>query len=304
MHSMTRIRLVQLLSLITLAFLFYLCYGVYLRKKQMHEGVPRPGNDTLVASVFGRCLYQSDLDQIFALCDDGKEISSEMVDHYIDQWAFGEIIQHGSDGALRGYDIDSQIKRYELDILSHKFLENEISKACLEDVSISDQEIADYYHAHQQDFVFNEDFIKGLVVVLPVRHKEHVNTLKEWMLSASGADLENLKRFCEESAKHYHLDADQWVHARRILPWASRTPNRMVTMLKKKGWVQYTHNGCIYLFNLHDYTASCEVAPLDVLKQRIVAVILHNKRMILAKQKKRQILQEAKNTKSYVRYTG
>ena len=303
MHSMTQIRLVQLLSLVTLAFLSYLCYGVYLRKKQMHEGVTRPGSDAVVASVFGRCLYQSDLDQIFALCD-GKEVSSEMVDHYIDQWAFGRIIQHGNGGALRGYDIDGQIKQYELDILSHKFLENEINKTCLEDVSISDQEIADYYHTHQQDFVFNEDFIKGLIVVIPVKHKEYVNTLKEWMLSAGGVDLENLKHFCAEFAKYYHLDADQWVYARRMLPWSSRTHRRVVPMFKKKGWVQYTYDGCIYLFNLHDYTASCEVAPLDVLKQRIAAIISHNKRMALAKQKKRQILQDAKNKKSYVRYTG
>lgn len=304
MNAMTRIRLVKLLLLVTLAFLFYLCYGVYLRKKQMHESMSRPSDDTVVASVSGRCLYQSDLDQVFALCGDGKEVSSEMVDNYIDQWAFVRIIQNGDGGLLRGYNVVNQIKQYELDILSHKFLENEINKTCLEDVSISDQEIVDYYNAHQQDFILNEDFVKGLVVVLPVKYKEHVNKLKGWMLSAGSADLENLKRFCTEFAKSYHLDADQWIHARRISSWVGHTPHSIVSMFKKKGLVQYIHNDCIYLFKVHDYTASCEVAPLEVLKQRIVAIISHNKRMTLAKQKKRQILQDAKNKKSYVRYTG
>ena len=257
----------------------------------------------LVASVNGYGLYKDDL-QAMSLSQD-TFTKAHLLDQYIDDWAFKKLLMvQGKRTCLDSHVacIENQVNNYKADLLAYYFLEDQVNKILSKEVL--PQEIADYYTQHKWNFLLNHDLVKGLFVVMPIKHMAYVRPLKALMLSDKHEDFEKLKQYCLNYAKVFTLEPNTWFVWTEMLAKMGYYPQDALRLLKTNKFIHRVGRHAIYLFKIDQYQASGKVAPLEMVKQRIEAIILHKRRLLLNKEIKRKFLQDAKKNKIYIRYTS
>jgi len=254
-----------------------------------------------LARVYDQFLYKSDLDHL-ATETTSPEDRAEMVDRYIQSWIAKKLLiaEVEARGEYKKEDIERRILDYRYDLLVHSFIEKLVNAQL--NRAISDQEIADYYQSHQEDFVLQCNIFRGKFVILP-KDAPNSTQLRPLLVAKTEAKHAALKTYCLQFAKNYALDETVW------LPWGELiqgTPLHNIKdkakLLSRGGVLQTSDNKYLYYFKIGDYRLVSDISPLEFVSDQIADIILYKRKIDLANKIKKDILRQAQNNNHCVVY--
>ncbi len=223
--------------------------------------------------------------------------------NYIEDWAFKKLLTNAANknsclGNIDLGSIEGQVTHYREDLLAYRVLTTFVEQKL--DASVSQEEIANYYQKHKDDFVLNHDIVKGLFVAMP-KKAAHIHVIKSLMLSRRQEDYEKLKKYCAPYAATVRLEPTQWLAWEHVLNTVGYRPLGDATrLLRTNKFIHVAGQKGIYFLRIDAYKTAQELEPLESAQERIKSIILHKRRLALGKQIKANLLQDAKQKKVYV----
>jgi hypothetical protein len=254
-----------------------------------------------IARVKDQYLYKQDLENLKVDLHSPQDTIG-LVDHYIQSWIAKQVLiaEAEKHGEYQKADIERKILDYKYALIVHSYLEKLVNSKL--DNYISEEEINQYYQEYQENFALKHPIVRGKFVIIAKDAPDREN-LKIWINSKQEADKERLKAYCSQFAKNYSLDEVVWLNWNEVI---TKTPfykmKDKTRLLKKGNFTEIKDEHYIYYLKIDTYKVVGEVAPVELVREQIVDVILYKRKLALANQVKEDILQKAKANHAYTVY--
>ena len=273
------------------------------KKKSSDQCLPNTDSEhqksaVCLASVNGQCLYDTDLEGLYAI---PMDTTVDQFSQHVENWAFKKLLViEGEKQAQFTYQ-ERQINQYKDDLYAYAVLQKMV-KSELNEVVSSDL-IIDYYQKHQNEFMLNHDIVKGLFFAIPKKTRG-INHLKSLMLSNKPVDLIRLKEYSKAYSDTSILEPGRWFPWEDVLAKLKFVPRNATRLLQANKFIDVAGEQHHYLLKIDQYKLSQALAPIEVVQERIKAIILHKRRLALEKQIKDKLLLTAKKNRVYVNHVA
>lgn len=262
----------------------------------------KPQANAPIARVHGQYLYQQDLENIEAAMSNPQDTVG-LLERYVQGWIAKQLLiaeAEKEQGEDQKADIERKLLNYKYALIVHRFVEKQVNAKL--DKTVTEKEISAYYQEYQENFRLKYPVVKGKFLVIP-KDAPNQSSLKKLMLSKQEADIATLKSYCCQFAKDYSLDDAIWLNWQEII---TKTPFKQVRdkkrFLKKTDFTAIQDDGYTYYLKIDAYKVVGEIAPIALVRDQILDVILYKRKLELANQIKEDILQQAKANKDYIIY--
>ena len=252
-----------------IAILFIALHGCSLFEKN--------GQEEPLARVMDTYLYPSDLS---GSIPEGSSNQDSMViaTRYVDTWVKDQLMLNRAEQALSDEqkDFEKQIEEYRRSLLVYSYRQKLLQQKL--DTAVAENEIKAYYEENINNFLLNEDVIKGTFLKIPLS-APRVDELRRWSWNSREQDLEEMETYCMTHAEKFSNFSDTWVYFSTIkvqLPMQISDPSRYLRYNKN---IETTNSGFRYMLHISDHVTEGEAAPLELVSNDIVNILL-NKRKI------------------------
>ena len=119
-------------------------------------------NSPVVATVGKSTLTINDIESMF-LNETGIQVSGTQIQRYVQRWIETELVYKEAlaSGLKENPEVQKQLLDLEKDYLANRFIESYNNS----ELSITDQEIEDYYNRNSDEFIRTEDFYNLRVIL-------------------------------------------------------------------------------------------------------------------------------------------
>lgn len=263
-------------------------------------GCAHPGNDSpVVAIAYNHELH---LDDLKGLVGEGvsAEDSIAIVSSYVEQWIRKNVILTKAEKNITD-NFDKQLNEYKTSLLIYAY-EQQILNQLL-DTIVSDQQIAEYYEQHKDDFRLKSAIVKATYVSAPAKSPA-LTKLKSIINSYSFGDRELIE--LENTASRHNLsgyyDIDTWIPFYTLQGMVPITTYNEKLYLKQNHSIVLTDDGTTYLVRIVDYKVSEENSPLELQKDNIHSIILNHRKIEILNRLQSDLLEEAEKGDNVKRY--
>jgi hypothetical protein len=259
----------MLRTLPLVAILFFTLNGCSLFEQNRQE---EP-----LARVFENYLYPSDLTDAVP---EGSSRQDSMViaTRYVETWVKDQLMLNRAEQALSDEqkDFEKQIEEYRRSLLVYSYRQKLLQQKL--DTAVSENEIQAYYEENINNFLLNENVIKGTFVKIPLS-APRVDELRRWSWNSREQDLEEMEKYCITHADKFSNFSNNWVYFSSIkvqLPMQISAPSRYLRYNKN---IETTDSGFRYMLHVSDHVTEGEAAPLELVSNDIKNILM-NKRKI------------------------
>ncbi len=252
------------------------------------EKVPKEA----VARVNDTFLYREDISDLVS-----KEISpldsAVIVSNYIKNWVTEQVLL---DRAKLNLPEETQ-KKFKA--LVHDYDKNLLIKAYKDalveqnlDTLLTDEEISVFYEGHNNIFYLNENLIKLRYIHL----NDSLSNFKEVKKEFKDFSKEDCKNLLDQALQFnsYSFNDSVWISEikvyEHIKPLSAKNNE---TLLKKSNFMQLEDSLGVYLIFVNDVLLRNEKAPLNYVKPTIKQILLHKRKLELAKKMEQDIKNDA-----------
>ena len=230
-----------------------------------------------VARVFETYLYPSDLGKVIPSGTNMQD-STLLAKRYTETWVKDMLMQHRAKESLseEQIDFDAQIQEYHRSLLIYTYRQNLLQQKM--DTTVRDQEIASYYEENSKNFVLTQNVIKGTYIKVPLSAPNQ-EQLRRWSWNNREQDLDQLEKYCISYAEKYNDFNDTWLDFSSIRKQLPRRISNPVRYLNSYRNIEHSDSLFRYLVHISDHLTEGEVAPVELVREDIVNIIL-NKRKI------------------------
>jgi len=260
-----------------------------------------PQGNKPIARVNGQYLYQKDLAHL-KLDKANPQDTVGLVDRYIQSWIAKQLLiaKAESAGSYDKAGIERKILDYKYALIAHSFIE-ELVKAQL-DKNISEEELSSYYEYYQENFRLKHNLVRGKFVVIP-KDTPNQEGLKKLLNATQKTDKAALETYCSQFAKAYTLDDTNWLNWNEVITqFLPKKLNDKKRLLKKTNCLEIQDDLNKYYLKIDAYKLIDDIAPIELVKHQIQAIILYKRKLTLANQLKEELLQQAKDKHNYTIY--
>ncbi|MEN8201401.1 MAG: peptidyl-prolyl cis-trans isomerase [Bacteroidota bacterium] len=257
----------RILPLIVLIFVGVNGCSLFERNKQEEP----------LARVFETYLYPSDLSDAIPPGTSSQD-SLVFATRFVETWVKDQLMLNRAAQALseEQKDFEKQIEEYHRSLLVYSYRQKLLQQKL--DTTVSKNEIKAYYEENINNFMLNEDVIKGTFIKIPLS-APMVDELRRWSWNSREQDLAELEKYCINHADKYSNFSDTWIYFSSIkvqLPMRISDPSRYLRYNKN---IETTDAGFRYMLHISDHVTEGEAAPLELVSNDITNIIL-NKRKI------------------------
>lgn len=263
-------------------------------------GCNQRSDDTpLLASVYGHELHRSDL---AGLVGEGvtAEDSAAIVTSYVEQWIRQTVLLAKAEKNITD-DFDRQLNEYKNSLLIYAYEQKIVNQ--LLDTNISNDQIADYYEKHLDDFHLKNAIVKAVYVTAPVKSPV-VAKLKK-IVERQGFDDHDVVELEELSTRNNltgYYDMDTWIPFYTLQKVVPITTYNETLYLKQNHTITLSDNDFTYLVRILDYKVSDETAPLELQTDNIRSIILNHRKLEILNRLQSDLLNEAEKSDNVKRY--
>lgn len=244
----------------------------------------------LVAQVYDYELHKSDLAGLV-----GEGVSAEdsvlIVNNYIEQWVRQSVLLAKAEKNVSD-DFSRQMREYRNSLLTYAY-ERQIVDQLLDTV-VSDEEIADYYALHKEEFPLKSSIVKVVYVTAPA--KSPVKAKLKALLSKQKFDeddIVDLERMAARNGFEGYYDANVWLPFFSLQSMVPITTYNEDLFLKHNRYVTLSDDTMSYFVRFLDYKVTDEVSPLELQQNNIKSIILNHRRVELLAKLQADLLKEA-----------
>ena len=127
--------------------------------------------------------------------------------------------------------------------------------------------------------------------------------MKRLIQSSKEKDIISLQKLCFSSATNFTLVDSIWINYDDLVkgsPFAE-TPNT-VQFLRNRKYAEAADESFKYYLKISEYKKTDDIAPLDVVKDQIVDIIINRRKVALAESLEKEIYNEAKKQNAFEIY--
>jgi len=254
-----------------------------------------------IARVNNTYLYPEDLEGIVPAGTTSSD-SVDRVSIYINNWVRKQLLIDEATSKIDFDEADIQRKildyRYSLIAYSYKeyYINQNLNK------NVSDEEISNYYHKNQDNFLLKQNIIRGIFIKVP-KDAPRINQIKQWMFSRRKKDIDELKSYCFSYATNYSLEDSTWLNFDEIIkntPLAE-IPNR-VQFLRTRKYIESFDETSKYLLRIKEYKKTDDIAPLPVVRDQIVDIIINKRKVELSRHLEKEVYDKAVKSHAFEIY--
>lgn len=253
----------------------------------------KPGDQSrLVASVYDHELRQSDLE---GLVGEGlsAEDSTAIVDNYVDQWVRQMVMLSKAEKNVTD-DFSRQLGEYRNSLLIYAY-EQQILNQLL-DTNVSYAQLVEYYNSHSSLFLLKNSIVKVVYVIAP---NKSVAAAKLRPIITKNIFMDDDVVALEETASRYGLqgyyDADTWIPFYTLQTVVPITTYNENLYLKQNRSIVLSDDSLTYYVRILNYKISDEMAPLELQKENIKAMIINHRKLEILSKLQSDLLAQAEN---------
>jgi hypothetical protein len=290
------IHLIKVKSLIVFCVFTSLCFALSCQSSDKGGNE----NDRMVAKVFNKPLFQSELNELVAGVN-SPEDSAQIVHAYIEKWARSSVMMHEAEKYVPSdLDIDELVRNYRASLIEYNY-----EKLLVElnlDSTINENQLLEYYEENKEQYKLKQPIIKCRFIKIP-KTAEDWSEAKRWWNSNKDDDFKKLVDYCSRNAEVYMLNDSIWYYLDDV---SQHLPKGKLTS------GNYTFNKSIstnddnyeYLLKIYETMASDEYQPLELAKDQLTKVILHKRKIQLLDDKREEMYERETRNNNVIIYTN
>jgi hypothetical protein len=173
-------------------------------------------------------------------------------------------------------EIDKLVSEYRRSLIRHRFQERIVNDRV--SATLYDSEKMAYYKENKEQFVLNENLIKGLFVKVPVS-APGIDSIRKWYESTSDEALEKIEKYCFQNALIYDYFYDRWVVFDEVMEKVPQRITNQVQFLKANNRVEVSDSVFMYLLNISDCLLVGNPAPFDYVTTQIHSILVNQRKI-------------------------
>ncbi len=254
----------------------------------------QPKKDAIVlAEANGKKLYQTEFHSMFPSQYSIKD-SIDMAQSFIDQWVRKTIlIDEAEKKIAKDIDIQQLVDDYKasliLDIFEKKLVESTL------DTIVTDQQIQKNYDENIDQFYLKKDVALCLYAKIP----EDAKGLDKFYENWKKHDIGKIRNYCKTHCKDSLLKLDRWFYTEEL---SKILPDKMKKKIKweKDLITQNNINDFEYFIWVKDIVKAKEPAPLSFVREKIIKLIIHQRKKRLLYDYENNLLKEKIKNKEVI----
>jgi hypothetical protein len=258
--------------------------------------------EVVVAECYGKYLYESDLKGIIP---EGTSImdSIQYASTFIDSWIRREVLIHQAESNLNMEELDlkKQLDEYRNSLVIYAYETQLINQKL--DTVLSEDEIAEYYEQHKEDFQLRNTMVRVAYVIIPEGSKQKA-TFQKLMSDPDTLLLQNIDVLAMYYAAKSYLDVDHWMRLDELTNIVPIEIFNAESFLKKNKFVCFDMNEHTYMVRFVEYLLEESTSPLEMVRDNIKSVILAQRKQAMLERMKTALYEKAKRDRAFEVYVG
>ena len=271
-----------------------LVFGLFLASLFLYSCENKEKNNDVLVQVFDEVLTKSELHQQL---DDGlsEEDSTSLAQGIIETWVKNKMLVAQAERNLTDSlkDFTKELEQEKNNLLIYAY-ENEFIKQNLDTV-IRTTEINEYYNSNKNSFILS-DYILRYNLLKIASSAENVDKSKiKQLISSPLTEISDLKSFSSEIGATFHFSSDstEWWYLREFLDVVPVEVYNNESFLIKQKFIDFESENFRYFVYIPEYKLKDEIAPVDVVTEKIKTLILNRRKQVALKQLRADLYQKA-----------
>jgi hypothetical protein len=218
--------------------------------------------------VEGKFLYRDQVDAIIPP-NVSESDSAQIADAFIRKWATDVLLY---ENAKRNVDdrasIDALLEDYRKALTIHQYQQKLIQQRLPKEVS--EEDVRAFYDQYSEQFVLREQYLKGLLLVVPAGAPD-LNNVRSWVRSGNAKAVENIEKYSMKNALSYTYFFDQWMSYNELQKKMPVQPHELTGVR----FIELSDSLRHYLLNIKELRKSGETEPFEIAQPRISEIILN-----------------------------
>ncbi len=237
------------------------------------------GQDVLLAQVFGKRLYASEVRNIIPE-GSSPEDSILAQNAYIERWIKESVLMHEAEKNIPAdLEIDQLARDYKASLILHQF-EKTIVESSLDTV-IEEAELNAYYEANKSQYLLESTIVRcHFVKVSADVSEDAIKEFEQAWKSESEDRYATLLELCNAYATNYFLSDSIWYKLDLIqqeMPPGSINDKA----IRNNEVFQLSNDDYYYFLKILEIKDKKEIAPLAYIQEQATKVILHKRKIEL-----------------------
>ncbi len=230
----------------------------------------------VLASVYGKNLYRTDLDDIFyeGISYNDSVLRSKV---YIDKWVRNQLLVRQAENNLEPEQLDfsKRLEEYRNSLVINKY-ETELIKQNL-DTKVTEDQIQEYYNENSDEFRLNRDIVRIATVNLPRDSK------KKWLFIKLLRDydsimIDSVTSLSKEYALDWNMDVEQWHNFDEVAEKFKLNVTDNKSFLNENKYYVVINDDVYSVIRFCEYRLMGDVSPCEIEVDRIKYIILSNRK--------------------------
>lgn len=251
--------------------------------------------DVALAKANNKTFYSSDLTQQFP-ANFRPEDSLDIAQSYIDQWIRKQILLDEAEQQIsRDINIEKLVKDYRSSLILANFEKLLVDKSL--DTLVTDEQINLNYEKNKDQFFLREPLIKCVFAKFPEDSPNLDKFNEQW----EDKNWLAIRSYAKEFAIDTLFEADMWIPQKYI---EQMVPSKLTKKVKwkEKGSVQQNINDLEFFLSVIDFKDKNEEAPISYVQDKIVKLIIHERKKSILKDYENALLKQKINSKEVIIY--
>lgn len=255
--------------------ILFLSLTVLLYWQCGNDNAPKEG-DRLLAQVYNKNLYSSDLDDIVPESTSAED-SVLIVNAYVQRWIREQLLMYEAERNIpKDLNIDKLVRDYRASLVRFNFEEQIIAQKL--DSTVSEQELKAFYENNPDQFQLESTILKCQLIKVSAK-TPHADLDKLWN-SRSDDTQAKLSAFARQSAAFALLDRQKWYKLEEVaafLPKGTLTSENVGS--RRDGTL--SDGDYRYYYRVLETVQGKTTAPFDYVREQASKVILHKRKQEL-----------------------
>lgn len=248
-------------------------------------------NRIAVAKTYNYVLYQSDL---VGVVPEGSSSEDSLIilNNYIRKWTKEMALLHRAEISLPQdqSEINERIANYRKDLIMYEFEKALVDQRL--DTVVSDEDIEKYFADNPENFNQRNYLVKAMYLKV-TKNSPQLEYIQKWYRSHKADDLKAIQEYALEHGTEFYYEPRKWIEFGDIQAKIPiQIPNEEDLILERR---HFTHDDgrYFYFLNILGYKETDSDIPNDLVRKRILAIIINKRKSNLVKQIRQEVYQDA-----------
>ena len=257
-------------------------------------------DDQVVARVGKNKLYKSELERFIPNMIPSED-SLRLADQYINTWAMDQLYLEVAEAELSKSELDvsGDLEDFRRSLLKYRYEQRYINDRL--DTLVTDEQIREYYQAHEADFALKRPILKVRFVDV-MKDSPNKDAILKMMTSKEYSDVQRADPLAQSTALRYVDSSDTWMDAAELSRFFGIDYTEMLALIKGD-MIRYepADRGDLMAAYVLDIRKN-GTAPIEYCSSRIRDILISARKQALMNSLERDLLKNALESNNFVIY--